>query len=92
MMLAILATDIFSTKLDINQLLYLAVLVSAVALFYFKSDKDISIKLAVHDQEIASLFKLLNSVTSELRQITGELHSISIELAKKTTNPRRNKL
>ena len=76
--------DLFTNKIDINQLLTLAALVTGIALFYFRSDKDIAIKLALHDQEIASLFKLINSVTHELKEIAKELHAITVELAGKT--------
>jgi len=79
--------DLFTNKIDINQLLTLVVLVTSVALFYFRSLKEISIKLAVHDLKISALFESLNSNTSELKEITKELHTIAVELAGKTTFP-----
>jgi hypothetical protein len=79
--------DLFANKIDINQLLTLAVLVTGGALFYFRSLKDISIKLAVHDLEIKALFESLNSNTTELKEITKELHTIAVELAGKTSLP-----
>lgn len=77
--------DLFTNKIDINQLLTLVVLVTGAALFYFRSLRDISIKLAVHDLEIKALFESLSSNTSELKEITKELHIIAVELAGKTT-------
>lgn len=68
-------------------LLNLILVIVGGLVFYFKADKGTAVKLAVHDQEIASLFKMLNTVTAELKEIAKELHIITLELAGK--KPRR---
>ena len=82
--------ELFTSTININQLLYLATLVTFVAVFYFKSDKALAVKLAIHEREIAALYKLLNSFTHDLREISKDLKDISVELAEKTgINPQK---